>query len=102
MLYYIPREGEDITKAEVVVPRLEKLIEISGSEPLKKYAQYITFEGLTFAHSDWNLYELEGSHGNATTQNCTIYTKYSDIYWHRDLYRAFDVAPRRNPRYHCS
>ena len=93
MLYYIPREGEDITKAEVVVPRLEKLIEISGSEPLKKYAQYITFEGLTFAHSDWNLYELEGSHGNATTQNCTIYTKYSDIYWHRDLYRAFDVAP---------
>ena len=60
---------------------------------METYAQYIIFDGLTFAYSDWNLYELEGSHGNATTQNCTIYTKYSDVYWHNDLYRAFDVAP---------
>ncbi len=92
-LYYIPREGEDINSAEVVIPELEKLVEISGSEPLKKYAQYITFDGLTFAHSDWNLYEVDGSFGNATTQGCTVYTKFSDIMWHNDLYRAFDVAP---------
>ena len=92
-LYYIPREGEDMSTAEVVIPELEKLVEISGSEPKKKYAEYIVFDGLTFAHSDWNLFELDGSHGNATTQGCTIYTKFSDIFWHNDLYRAFDVAP---------
>lgn len=92
-LYYIPREGEDINTAQVVIPELEKLVEISGSEPKKKYAEYITFKGLTFAYSDWNLYELDGSHGNATTQGCTIYTKFSDVFWHNDLYRAFDVAP---------
>lgn len=92
-LYYIPRAGEDISTAEVIIPELEKLVEISGSEPKKKYAEYITFDGLTFAHSDWNLYEVDGSYGNATTQGCTIYTKYSDIFWHNDLYRAFDVAP---------
>lgn len=92
-LYYIPREGEDINAAEVVVPELERLVEISGTEPKKKYAEHITFEGLTFAYSDWNLYEVDGSYGNATTQGCTIYTKFSDIFWHNDLYRAFDVAP---------
>ncbi len=92
-LYYIPREGEDINTAQVVIPELEKLIEISGSEPMKKYAENIIFDGLTFAYSDWNLYELDGSHGNATTQGCTVYTKFSDIMWHNDLYRAFDVAP---------
>lgn len=92
-LYYIPREGEDITKAQVVIPELEKLVEISGSEPKKKYAQNIIFDGLTFAYSDWNLYEVDGSYGNATTQGCTIYTKFSDVNWHNDLYRAFDVAP---------
>ena len=92
-LYYIPHDGEDMSTAQVVIPELEKLVEISGSEPKKKYAEYITFDGLTFAYSDWNLYELDGSHGNATTQGCTIYTKFSDIFWHNDLYRAFDVAP---------
>lgn len=92
-LYYIPREGEDMSEAEVVIPELEKLVEISGSEPKKKYAEHIVFDGLTFAHSDWNLYEVDGSYGNATTQGCTIYTKYSDVFWHNDLYRAFDVAP---------
>lgn len=92
-LYYIPHEGENMSTAEVVIPELEKLVEVSGSEPKKKYAEYIIFDGLTFAHSDWNLFELDGSHGNATTQGCTIYTKFSDTFWHNDLYRAFDVAP---------
>lgn len=92
-LYYIPRKGEDINSAEVVIPELEKLVEISGSSPKKTYAQYIVFDGLTFAYSDWNLFEVDGSYGNATTQGCTIYTKFSDIFWHNDLYRAFDVAP---------
>lgn len=92
-LYYIPKKGEDINEAQVVVPELEKLADIRGSEPKKKYAQYITFDGITFAYSDWNLYEVDGSYGNATTQNCTIYTKFSDVNWHNDLYRAFDVAP---------
>lgn len=92
-LYYIPKKGEDMSTAEVVIPELERLVDVAGSEPKKKYAEYITFDSLTFAHSDWNLFELDGSYGNATTQGCTIYTKYSDIFWHNDLYRAFDVAP---------
>lgn len=92
-LYYIPREGEDMSTAQVIIPELEKLIEISGSQPKKKYAENIVFDGLTFAYSDWNLYELDGSYGNATTQGCTIHTKYSDLFWHNDLYRSFDVAP---------
>lgn len=92
-LYYIPKKGEDINSAQVVIPELEKIVEISGSKPKETYAEHIVFDGLYFAYSDWNLYEVDGSHGNATTQSCTIYTKYSDIFWHNDLYRAFEVAP---------
>ncbi|MBQ8395992.1 MAG: hypothetical protein IJX54_03225 [Oscillospiraceae bacterium] len=92
-LYYIPYADEDINEAQVIIPELERLIDIRSTEPDKKQVEYITFDGITFAYSDWNLYEVDGSFGNATTQNCTIYTKFSDINWHNDLYRAFDVAP---------
>lgn len=45
-LYYLPRPGEDMSKAEVIAPKLETLVEVKG-------AQDIRFEGLTFAHATW-------------------------------------------------
>ncbi|MBR4132075.1 MAG: carbohydrate-binding protein, partial [Oscillospiraceae bacterium] len=92
MLYYIPRAGEDIRTAEVVVPRLEQLIDVRGSAPMERYAENIVFDGIKFAYSDWNLVEVDGSHGNCTQQGCTILTKYSGQ-WHNDLYRAYDIPP---------
>lgn len=92
-LYYIPRTGEDMATAEVIVPELETLIDIQGSTPKQDYAQYITFRGLTFAHSDWNLQEVAGSHGNATVQACTVVTKFANGNWHDDVYRSYDVPP---------
>ena len=92
-LYYIPRAGEDMATAEVVVPQLETLVDIQGSAPRQAYAQHMVFRGLTFAHSDWNLQKVGDSYGNATVQACTVLTKYANGNWHNDLYRAYDVPP---------
>ncbi len=51
VLYYIPRTGEDINKADVELPILETLIQGHGSahQPI----QYLSFSGLTFQHATW-------------------------------------------------
>jgi len=46
MLYYKPRAGEVMNKAEVIVPKLEVLIKASNLENVK-------FEGVTFAYATW-------------------------------------------------
>lgn len=50
-LYYIPREGEDMTTADVELPVLETLVSGAGdaSEPIS----YITFNGLNFMYATW-------------------------------------------------
>jgi hypothetical protein len=50
-LYYLPRPGEELAKAEVIAPKLEKLLEIKGS--LDQPVRDLRFEGLTFAHATW-------------------------------------------------
>jgi hypothetical protein len=45
-LYYLPRPGEDLSKAEVIAPKLETLVEVKG-------ARDIRFQGLTFAYATW-------------------------------------------------
>lgn len=50
-LYYIPRKGEDMGKAEVIVPAVETLLKVEGTpdNPVKD----VTFEGITFSHATW-------------------------------------------------
>lgn len=50
-LYYIPRKGENMQQAEVIVPYLETLVKVSGS--LDRPVQHIMFEGIGFMHSTW-------------------------------------------------
>jgi len=50
-LYYWPRDGEDLSRVNVVAPAVETLVEIEGSrdEPVRN----ISFDGITFAHTTW-------------------------------------------------
>lgn len=93
MLYYIPREGEDIQNAEVVIPETDTILDMSGDAEKSKYVEYITFEGLSFAYTDWNLYELDGSHGYASVQGSIVLTKFALENQHDDIYRSYDVPP---------
>lgn len=51
VLYYIPREGEQISSARAVVPGTELLLKIAGSTGEK--VRDITFEGITFECSSF-------------------------------------------------
>ncbi len=91
-LYYYPKGNEDIKTAEIIVPQLEKIIEISGTN-LKSNAGYLSFEGLTFAYTDWNLHCVNGSYGRATNQGAAALNAYAQEFWHDYIYRAYDVGP---------
>jgi hypothetical protein len=45
-LYYLPLPGEDRATAQVMAPRLEACLRLDGAANLR-------FEGLTFAHTEW-------------------------------------------------
>lgn len=50
-IYYWPREGENMARAQVVAPALETLVRIEGSphQPMVN----VRFKGITFAHTTW-------------------------------------------------
>ena len=50
-VYYIPKAGEDLTKAETVLGKLEKIIDFNGE--LDKVVENITVTGMTFKYSTW-------------------------------------------------
>ncbi len=52
-LYYKPLPGEDMTKAEVVAPVIEKFVVIKGDPANAKYVEHLAFKGLTFQHGQW-------------------------------------------------
>jgi len=50
-LYYLPRPGEDMAKAEAIVPALDRLAELRGT--LDRPVENLDFVGLTFADAGW-------------------------------------------------
>jgi hypothetical protein len=52
VLSYMPRAGEDMTKATVVAPMLETVVSIAGTSTTSQ-ASYLWFQGITFAHSTY-------------------------------------------------
>lgn len=91
-LYYIPRPGEAMQTAKVVAPVTQTLVQLEG-QPIKNRVRNITFDGLTFAHTDYNLMEIDGSHGAATVQTACINTAFANPNWHYDVYRSYDTLP---------
>ncbi|HOD80841.1 MAG: hypothetical protein BWX88_01311 [Planctomycetes bacterium ADurb.Bin126] len=55
LLHYRPVEGEDMTAAQVVAPRLSRLVELRGDAAKGQLVQHVTLRGLTFSHQDYVL-----------------------------------------------
>ena len=89
-LYYYKHKHEDLDKAVVIAPMVEGLVSIKGTS-LASRVENISFIGITFAYSDWNLVEIAGSRGQATLQGPTAIIAVGHENWHFDIYRAFDV-----------
>jgi len=54
-VYYRPATGDRIDETTGVIPMARKLVVIEGSE--EQHAAYISFEGITFEHTNWQLPE---------------------------------------------
>ncbi len=57
VLTYLAKPGEDMNKASVVAPLLTRLVSINGDLQNDKFVEKISFHGLTFAHTAWNMPE---------------------------------------------
>jgi hypothetical protein len=57
-LYYYIRPGENMDTADVEAPVVEKLIDIAGTSTTNR-VKNITFQGITFANTDYTLLRLE-------------------------------------------
>jgi hypothetical protein len=51
ILYYLPRPSEEMRSAEIIAPRLSRVIRVVGRAGAPVHDLY--FEGLTFAHTEW-------------------------------------------------
>ncbi|MFZ2148641.1 MAG: right-handed parallel beta-helix repeat-containing protein [Sedimentisphaerales bacterium] len=50
-LYYKPLPGEDMTKADVVAPVIEKFVIFEGKPKAEQFVEHIKLKGLTFHHN---------------------------------------------------
>ena len=92
VLYYYPREGEDMTKADVEAPVADQLIVIEGKSTTDRVTG-LSFSGITFANTDYQLTDVAGSHGKTTCQAAQTYTAFADSNWHKYKYEMADTLP---------
>jgi len=59
-LYYYPREGEDMSKAEIIAGNLDSIVKIGDGDVNGKIVKNIRFDGLTFEYSTETLAEKHG------------------------------------------
>ena len=57
-IYYYPHKGEDMTTADVRIPRLERLLTIEGS-PQRK-VDFVNIEDIDFQYAAWNCPSVKG------------------------------------------
>ncbi len=54
-LYVIPREGDDLEKAEVVAPVTSAFLHLEGDAVKRQYVEHLGFKGLSFMYTNWQL-----------------------------------------------
>lgn len=52
---YLPLLGEDMRKAVVVAPRADRLLVLAGDVKARRWVEHLTFRGIEFAFTNWNL-----------------------------------------------
>ena len=92
-LYYDKLSNENMSTATVIAPTgLTTLLTIAGTSTTNR-VQNLTFSGLTFAYTDWNMENIAGTTGKATVQGSTVSLAFAQGNWHNDVYRSIDTLP---------
>jgi hypothetical protein len=88
-LYYY-KGSEDLSTAVVYAPKIRTLIDISGTSKTNR-VKNITFKGITFANTEAELPQVNGSSGKVSVQSSTWCIAFANSNLHADKYRAYDV-----------
>ncbi len=91
-LYYYPREDENMATADVEAPVADCLIKIQGNSTEDRVSN-LSFSGITFENTEYQLTEVDGSHGKCTCQAAQSYTAFADYNWHDRRYEMADTLP---------
>jgi len=91
-LYYYARPGENMETADVQAPVVEKLIDIAGTSPTER-VENITFQGITFANTEFNLVKVGNSYGKTTCQGANAFIAFYNDNWHNTQYELLDLHP---------
>ena len=76
-MYYSPKSGETIDNIEAIIPVAKQLIQIIGNRDNRKKVKNITFEGITFEHTSWQVPE----NGYGGIQACFFDNRTSEQKW---------------------
>ncbi len=100
LLYYYIRPGENMETADVQAPVVEKLIDIAGESPSSR-VKNITFNGITFANTEFNLVKVGNSYGKTTCQGANAFIAFYNDNWHNTQYELLDLHPGMITVNHC-
>jgi len=92
VLYYYPRQGEDMATVDVEAPVAETLIDIEGTSNTKR-VKNLAFQGISFLNTDYNLQAVANSRGKASVQGATVFIAYGSGDWHASKYQITDTLP---------
>lgn len=92
ILYYYARPGENMETADVQAPVVEKLIDVAGTSPTSR-VENITFQGITFANTEFNLVNVGNSYGKTTCQGANAFIAFYNDNWHNTQYELLDLHP---------
>ncbi|HEX6971453.1 MAG TPA: right-handed parallel beta-helix repeat-containing protein, partial [Limnochordia bacterium] len=84
-LYYWPLPGEDLSEAEVIAPRLSRLLSLEGDPDRGRFVSHLRFEGLSFQHADWFIPDKGPADGQAAhfTGAAVVARGARDVHWVR-------------------
>jgi len=76
ILYYMPKEGEDMSRVEIIAPYATELLRIEGDPANGRYVEQIRFDNVSFEHCNFELPEgrvndAQGSSNVAAAINMT-------------------------------
>ena len=90
-LYYDSR-GEDMSKAQVIAPTTEGLLQVHGNSNTER-VKNLEFVGITFAFDHWQMYDVAGSTGMAALQSVAGQVMFAgNNGWHADVYNDTQTA----------
>lgn len=93
VLYYYKSASEDMTTATVYAPNnVETILNVKGGSTGNR-VRNLTFSGLTLAHSDWNLTNVDGSVFKQAQQGNLANKAYAKQNFHAYSYRNVDLMP---------